>query len=108
MKVIGQNPYINLEAYAKNIKGRGRTGTEQGKETTAAERIAGKRTEESVVLSPEAKEIHAARQKLEDLPDVRQEKVNEIKKQLMNGSYSISDDKVASKMVEDALLNEIL
>jgi len=40
---------------------------------------------------------------LEELPDVRQDKVEKLRKQIMQGSYRPDADRIAERMLEEAL-----
>lgn len=64
--------------------------------------------EDRVLLSPLAKEIQMAQSQLQDVPDVRADKVAQIKQQIEEGTYSVSSEKIANRMMGESLLNEIL
>jgi len=101
MKITGENPFVKLDAYVKNIK-------QKGKVDASSEHGSGEIIkEDNVVLSPEAKEIQEAKRVLDSLPDVREEKVREIKRQVENGTYRIEEKKIAAKIVRDSLLDEL-
>jgi flagellar biosynthesis anti-sigma factor FlgM len=55
-----------------------------------------------------AKEIQMAKNQLQEIPDVRVEKVTEIKNQIAQGSYQVSSEKIAHRIVGESLLNELL
>ena len=55
-----------------------------------------------------AKEIQMAKSQLQAIPDVRVEKVTEIKNQISQGTYSVSSEKIAHRLMGESLLNEIL
>lgn len=40
---------------------------------------------------------------LEELPDVRQDKVAKLRKQVQQGSYQVDADRVADRILEEAL-----
>jgi negative regulator of flagellin synthesis FlgM len=61
--------------------------------------------EEKVDLSTMAKEIQQAKVEVSRLPDVREEKINEIKNQVNKGTYNISGEKIASKMVQESIID---
>ena len=61
--------------------------------------------EERVTLSDQARDIQQARQALSELPEVREEKVAELKARIDNGSYRVDGDKVAEKMIGESLLD---
>ena len=61
--------------------------------------------EEKVDLSTRAKDIHLAKKVLESLPDVREEKVQELKDRIEKGLYNVDSGKIADKMVGESLLD---
>jgi negative regulator of flagellin synthesis FlgM len=63
------------------------------------------RPEEKVDLSTKAKEIQQAKVELAKLPDVREEKVQEIKSQVDKGTYNVSGEKIADKMVKESIVD---
>lgn len=62
-------------------------------------------SEEKVDLSTRAKDIQQAKNALAKLPDVREEKVQEIKTQVKKGIYNINAGKIADKMVKESIIN---
>lgn len=103
MKVTGNPPFDTLEVYLRATATRSRvnpsltpgTGT-QGK------------PEDKVELSPRGREIQEAMQILKSVPDVREEKVALLKQQIEAGTYEVEGEKIAEKMLEESLLNELL
>lgn len=61
--------------------------------------------EEKVTLSERAREIQQVRQAVEALPDVREEKVDELKERIASGEYRVDGEKVAEKMIGESLLD---
>ena len=59
-----------------------------------------------VTLSPQARELLSAQQKLAEIPDVREEKVQEIKTRIANGSYRVDSEEIADKMIREAFSNK--
>jgi negative regulator of flagellin synthesis FlgM len=55
---------------------------------------------DSVTLSDNARSLAAAREAVKNAPDVRQEKVAEIKQQVDSGTYQVSARVLARKMVD--------
>ena len=55
-----------------------------------------------VSLSPRSREFAAARRALEAIPDVRADKVAELKARIEAGTYRIVGTAVADKMIRDA------
>ena len=62
---------------------------------------------DTVVISETAKRIQAAQSLLETIPDVRSEKVAEIKRRIEDGTYEIKPDQIAEKMIRESLLNDL-
>ncbi len=77
----------------------GKEGVEPEKE------FSGFVTEEKVSLSSGARDFQQAQQALEALPDVREDKVRELKDQIEGQRYTVNGDKVAEKMVRESLLD---
>ena len=46
------------------------------------------------------KRLNKARKLMKEVPDVREEKVAQIKKQLANGTYKIDGERIAFKMIK--------
>lgn len=62
---------------------------------------------ERVEISKMAKDIQKAKNAIAGLPDIREEKVEELKSQIENGTYAVNSDKLAGKIVGDSLLHII-
>lgn len=60
-----------------------------------------------VALSDQARELMAARQAIRQMPEVDAEKVAKVRAQLQNGTYVVDSQKIAAKMVTEALLNDL-
>lgn len=101
MKITGDNHLANIDAYVKNIKDKKKIDASSGR--ASGEVIA----KDEVVLSPEAKEIQKAKELLDSIPDIRKEKVAEIKAQIEDGTYEINGEQIALKMIEESLINEL-
>jgi negative regulator of flagellin synthesis FlgM len=56
-----------------------------------------------VSLSPRARELAAARRALEVIPDVRPDKVADLKARIEAGNYRIDSEVIADRMLRDAL-----
>ena len=60
--------------------------------------------EEKVDLSTKAKDIQQAKNALNSLPDVREEKVQGIKIQVEKGTYNVNAEKSADKRVKESIV----
>ena len=58
-------------------------------------------------LSERAREIQAAHAAIEQMDDVDHEKVARIKAKIESGTYTVDAQKIAGKMLEDALLGDL-
>ncbi|MEN6468055.1 MAG: flagellar biosynthesis anti-sigma factor FlgM [Smithella sp.] len=61
--------------------------------------------EETVDLSTMAKDIQQAKVEVSKVPDVREEKVQQIKAQVDKGTYNVSGAEIANKMVGESLVD---
>ena len=61
--------------------------------------------EEKVTLSSAAREIQQAEKAIEKLPDVREEKVQELKDQIKTEKYDVNGEKIAEKMLSESFLD---
>ena len=102
MKITDNNPYVNLDAYTKNVKDKERIDNQ---DTQAPKQVM---EEDKVVLSQEAKKIQETKKLMDSIPDIREEKVAKIKAQIENGTYQVEAKKLAAKIVKESLLNELL
>ena len=57
---------------------------------------------DSVEISDEARELAKARQAVDDAPEIRAEKVAAIKKSIQDGTYSVSPELLARKLLESS------
>ena len=57
--------------------------------------------EEKVSISSISRDVKLAKKAIEELPDVREERVRELKGQIEHGTYNVSGEKIAEKMSGD-------
>jgi len=70
--------------------------SQEAKETPASK--------DRVDLSDQSREMQKVYEVLQTTPDIRAEKVADLKTQIENGKYRVSPDDVADKMLKDSLL----
>jgi len=58
-------------------------------------------------ISGLAKEYQIAMKALRNIPDIRQEKVQEISRKIENGSYDVNDEDIAEKFIQTLLRERI-
>ncbi len=56
---------------------------------------------ESVSISQAAKEINQYTKALRNLPDIRQERIAQIQKALQKGTYTVSSEDLADKLIQE-------
>jgi negative regulator of flagellin synthesis FlgM len=104
MEITPKNQANAIDAYnSTQVQIRQKPGIEEG----AAYEQQGLKTD-TVVISDTAKRIQEAQSKIQSIPDVRTEKVAELKARIENGTYEINPDKIADKMIRESLINDLL
>lgn len=56
--------------------------------------------EDKIEISSQAREIQVAMKALKELPDIREDKVRDIRAQIQSGSYHPTGEDVAEKLLE--------
>ena len=102
MEITGKGSSVNLKAYMSNLKDK------QKMEPVSEKPVPPKTEGDKVALSPRAKEIVEAKKIIDSMPDIREEKVAAIKKEIENGTYKVDGKKVAVNMIKESILNEWL
>ena len=86
-------------------KGVSTQGVERNREKAPAGKIEDVKKDDQVTVSDRAKEIARLRGEASKLPEVRTEKVNDIKKAVDSGTYNVKGEAVAAKMLKEALID---
>ena len=97
---INGNQSIGIDAYMNQVQDKNNVGTPDNKPEKTAVKA------DTVVISDAAKRVQEARRQLDDIPDVREDKVSQLRSQIQNGTYEINADKIAGKMIKEGLLND--
>ncbi|HBK69616.1 MAG TPA: flagellar biosynthesis anti-sigma factor FlgM [Firmicutes bacterium] len=63
---------------------------------------------DSLLLSPEAKELNKIRNNIAQLPEVRSELVEKIRDSIAKGEYQVSSEQVAHRMLVRSLVDRIV
>jgi len=103
VNTIGTNQPADIKAYTSQ-----KTSRLRGNAHASGNKSASDSCEDRVLLSPMAKEIQMAKSRLQEIPDVRAEKVTDIKNQISQGTYPVSSEKIAHRLLGESLLNELL
>lgn len=101
MEITPKDNTINIDAYVNNINDK------QKAENTSEKAEKNVTKTDTVNISDAAKEIQEVRRQLDAIPDVRTEKVEQLKSQIEDGTYEIKSEEIADKMLREALFNDI-
>ena len=98
---IDKSQGIQVDAYVNQVhdKKKADQATDQAKESAVKT--------DTVVISDAAKRIQEARAQLDEIPDVRENKVAELRNQIQNGTYQMDADKIAAKLLKEHVRNAI-
>lgn len=70
------------------------------KQTAKSQNIKKSGFKDQVVISDYGKDYQVAKQAVTSSPDIRENKVNTIKTQMKEGTYSVSNESFAEKLLE--------
>ena len=59
---------------------------------------------EKVSLSSTSRDVKLAKKAIENSPDIRKERVQRLKEQIKQGTYNVSGEKIAEKMLNESFL----
>ena len=76
--------------------------TERGRQSALIDKS------EKVVISQQGREISRAEMLVKSLPEVRAEKVDQIKQAIQDGTFEIDNLKLAENIIKEHLLDDIL
>ena len=101
MEINGTNPLIGLN---KNVQ---RLDSPQQPEPTQA--AGGSRPDsDRLELSVRSREISHLEELIRSTPDVREDRVNQVRSEIESGTYNIKAEKIADKIIGGSLLDEVL
>jgi negative regulator of flagellin synthesis FlgM len=64
--------------------------------------------DDQITLSDSAKEIGRLQAEVSKLPDVRTDRVDELKSAINSGTYSVKGDAVAGKLLKNAIIDKLI
>jgi len=94
MKIFN-NPNVNKAMQIYNNKATGKVNNSKGVEVPKDE----------LQLSNKAKEYQTAMKAFKNLPEVREELVNDLKNQIKQGSYNVTGEEIADKIIESVIID---
>ena len=98
MEIPGNNYRVKGKTIQDRIKVGDKTDTSKSPGGTSSTGGA-----EHIAISSKAKDIQKATESINAAPDIRIEKVDRIKEQIANGSYSVSSEQLAEKILENII-----
>lgn len=78
----------------------------QGKARAEASPSVSKQRSDEVTISAEGREILALQRRLAQTPEVRADKVEALRAQIVRGEYKVSADKIAERMLKAGDIHE--
>lgn len=97
MDITGKLPSISPATHVN------KAGTSQ--KPADIQPIASPASGDQVSLSPQARELQAARAAAAAMPEIREEKVAAIRAQVEAGTYVVDSEKIAVNMIREGLIN---
>ena len=97
---IEKSQGVQIDAYVNQVQDKNKVDPSENKSDKAAVKT------DTVVISDAAKRIQEVRSQLDAVPDVDEEKVARLKKEIEDGTYEINADKIAGKMIREGLIND--
>jgi negative regulator of flagellin synthesis FlgM len=97
---IENNQGVQIDAYVNQVHDKNKVAPSENKSDKAAAKT------DTVVISDAAKRIQEVRSQLDEVPDVNEEKVAQLRNEIENGTYKINADQIAGKMIREGLIND--
>ncbi len=93
----GNTPISIIQQYQKNEDPKA-TVRKQAPQPEAS-------TEEKVSISKESRDAGMMRGIINNLPDIREDTVQELKSRIENGTYGVNSEEIAKKIVTESLID---
>ncbi|BCS98325.1 hypothetical protein DSLASN_39570 [Desulfoluna limicola] len=97
MKISESNANYGRQLYMREVSEANQA--KQGSEANGQQRSSG----DKVTLSRDSRDMQIARDAIMNTPDIRTEKVEELRNEVKEGRYAVSADKVADKIIASAI-----
>jgi flagellar biosynthesis anti-sigma factor FlgM len=102
MEITNKSQAISIDAYVKQVQAQPKTDP-AGEKDAQPQRL----KTDTVVISDAAKRIQEVQKQIQAIPDVRADKVAEIRNQIESGTYQINADQIAGKMIKESLMHDL-
>ena len=97
---IEKNQGVLIDAYVNQVHDKNKVDPSENKSDKTAAKT------DTVVISDAAKRIQEVRSQLDAVPDVDEEKVAQLRKEIEAGTYQRGADEIAGKMIREGLIND--
>ncbi|HHT06299.1 MAG TPA: flagellar biosynthesis anti-sigma factor FlgM [Hydrogenispora sp.] len=94
------NQQVNSVIKAYEVAGKQKNRTIQSTESV--------RRGDSLLLSPEARELHLIQKNIAQTPEVRSDLVADLKETIAKGEYKVTSEQVAQRMLVRSLVDRIV
>ena len=100
MEINGTNPLISMNTNVQRIDApqQSERTQESGGGTSESDRLE---------LSVRSLEVSHVQDLIQSTPDVRQDRINQVRSEIDSGTYNIKAEKIAEKIVGGSLLDEV-
>jgi negative regulator of flagellin synthesis FlgM len=100
MEISGTNPLIVLDKKVQRLDAPQQSdrALKSGAEPSDSDRLE---------LSARSREISHLSELIQSTPDVREEKVEQVRRELESGTYNVKAEKIAEKIIGGNLLDEV-
>ncbi len=101
MKIDKSNQLHLLDTLSKSSSVKNKQDTQAASQKSAD-------TQDKVELSGWKQEVNRLKEKIKDIPEVREDKVAKVQEALANETYNVKGELVARNLLKSNLLDEIL
>jgi len=109
MKILDGGHISELEKYLKPSSKKSEIGRKETPYVKGTENVEdASRGSDSVSLSERAKGISEAGRVMKNSPDIREDKVAEIKNRIDSGNYDVSGEEIAAKILKASIMDKII
>lgn len=102
MEISDKNPSMDASRLVQDIQKDKPTGKSVEPKSSQVEN-----EDVKVNLSSQSQEMSRLKNEMVSIPDVRSEKVDELKNQVVNGTYKVDGSTVALNMIKESILDEM-
>jgi negative regulator of flagellin synthesis FlgM len=100
MEIYGTNPLVVSKNNVQRL--------EISQQSELTQKSSGEQSDsDRLELSAQSREISHLNELIRSTPDIREEKVEQIRRELESGTYNVKAEKIAEKIIGGNLLDEI-